>query len=239
MPTSSTGPPTRVLFEPDRPAFRAGEKLFAAAEKKEGARRLLHAAEQAVKVPAFDCRDCGDCSLPDIAFLCPESQCVKNQRNGPCGGTRDGKCEVGEKECIWARAYDRLKAYGEEEAMLERPVVYRNGHPRRDQRLGQHLPSGATTTPRTLRVRAGNSEAVPLKRSKRVPRTTPGRGRKNLSRKKKRMKLRDPDLDFIIIGENIHTTAGGDAPRQARDRRPRRPRSGAVTPPPRGNAATS
>ena len=33
----------------------------------------------------------------------------------------------GEKECIWALAYDRLKAYGEEEAMLERPVVFRNG----------------------------------------------------------------------------------------------------------------
>ena len=116
-----------VLFEPDRPAFKAGEKLFAAADNSEGPRRLLHAVEQAVKVPAFDCRDCGDCSLPDIAFLCPESQCVKNQRNGPCGGTRDGKCEVGEKDCIWARAYDRLKAYGEEEGMLERPVVYRDG----------------------------------------------------------------------------------------------------------------
>ena len=79
-----------------------------------------------VKVPAFGCRDCGDCSLPDIAYLCPESQCAKNQRNGPCGGTRDGKCEVGDKQCIWVRAYDRLKAFGEEEGMLHRPVVYRD-----------------------------------------------------------------------------------------------------------------
>jgi methylenetetrahydrofolate reductase (NADPH) len=29
-------------------------------------------------------------------------QCAKNQRNGPCGGTRDGKCEVYDFECIWA-----------------------------------------------------------------------------------------------------------------------------------------
>jgi methylenetetrahydrofolate reductase (NADPH) len=52
---------------------------------------------------------------------------VKNQRNGPCGGTRQGLCEIGEKECIWAGAYDRLKAVGEEEKMLDRPVVFRNG----------------------------------------------------------------------------------------------------------------
>ena len=38
--------------------------------------------------------DCGDCSLPEIAYLCPESPCVKNQRNGPCGGTRDSICEI-------------------------------------------------------------------------------------------------------------------------------------------------
>ena len=164
-----------VLFEPDRPAFRAGKKLFAAAEKKEGARRLLHAAEQAVKVPAFDCRDCGDCSLPDIAFLCPESQCVKNQRNGPCGGTRDGKCEVGEKECIWARAYDRLKAYGEEEAMLERPVVYRNGTLEGTSAWGNTFlgrdhhaanPSGScrerrSRSPETLEERSANHSGPP------------------------------------------------------------------------------
>jgi methylenetetrahydrofolate reductase (NADPH) len=34
---------------------------------------------------------------------------------------------VGEKDCIWALAYERLKAYGEEESLLERPVVFRNG----------------------------------------------------------------------------------------------------------------
>jgi methylenetetrahydrofolate reductase (NADPH) len=52
---------------------------------------------------------------------------VKNQRNGPCGGTRQGLCEIGEKECIWARAYERLKSVGEETNMLDRPVVFRNG----------------------------------------------------------------------------------------------------------------
>lgn len=116
------------VFEPGTPGFRAGRRIAQAVERAgEGVRRALHGVEQAIKIAAFDCRDCGDCSLPEIAFLCPESQCVKNQRNGPCGGTRQGKCEVGEKECIWALAYQRLKAEGREEKMLDRPVVFKDG----------------------------------------------------------------------------------------------------------------
>lgn len=116
-----------TIFTPGRPGYRAGRKLAAAVERA-GApgKRLFHALEHASKAVAFRCRDCGDCSLPDIAYLCPESQCVKNQRNGPCGGTREGKCEVGEKECIWARAYDRLKAYGEEQELLAGPAIVKN-----------------------------------------------------------------------------------------------------------------
>ena len=90
-------------------------------------KKLFHTLEHNVKSVLYDCKDCGDCSLPEIAYLCPESQCVKNQRNGPCGGTREGKCEIGEKDCIWSRAYERLKAYGEESDMLSNPVVIKNG----------------------------------------------------------------------------------------------------------------
>ena len=86
----------------------------------------VHAAEQLAKIPIYGCQDCGDCSLPDIAYLCPESQCAKNQRNGPCGGTKNVRCEVLDKDCIWSRAYDRLKAVGREEDMLKRPVIFKN-----------------------------------------------------------------------------------------------------------------
>jgi methylenetetrahydrofolate reductase (NADPH) len=83
--------------------------------------------EQAVKVPMFDCKDCGDCSLPDIAYQCPEGACAKNQRNGPCGGSIDGECEVPGKPCVWAVAYDRLRPYDEAMTMLERtPVLQDN-----------------------------------------------------------------------------------------------------------------
>ncbi len=91
-------------------------------------------------MPLFGCRDCGDCSLPEIAYVCPESQCAKNQRNGPCGGTREGLCEVYDTECIWSQAYERLKAYGEEESMLDGPVDRQGQRARADERVGEHLP---------------------------------------------------------------------------------------------------
>jgi methylenetetrahydrofolate reductase (NADPH) len=116
-----------AVFAPEAPLHGAGRALYRAAERApRRVGRALHLAEQAVKVPMFHCRDCGDCSLPEIAYVCPESMCAKNQRNGPCGGTRDGLCEVYDSECIWSSAYERLKAYGEDESMLAGPVVVKD-----------------------------------------------------------------------------------------------------------------
>jgi methylenetetrahydrofolate reductase (NADH) len=116
-----------AVFASEAPLFPAGQALYRRVEKtRQPVRRAAHALEQAAKVPLFGCRDCGDCSLPEIAYVCPESQCAKNQRNGPCGGTRDGLCEVYDTECIWSQAYERLKAYGEEESMLDGPVVVKD-----------------------------------------------------------------------------------------------------------------
>jgi methylenetetrahydrofolate reductase (NADPH) len=115
------------VFAQDAPLFPLGTKVY---EKLEAApksvQRAAHLVEQAAKVPMFNCQDCGDCSLPDIAYVCPEGPCAKNQRNGPCGGTRDGLCEVYDTECIWAQAYERLKAYGEEDELVTGPVVVKN-----------------------------------------------------------------------------------------------------------------
>jgi methylenetetrahydrofolate reductase (NADPH) len=117
----------QALFDPDAPLFGAGRSLYEKIDRApRPVGRAAHMLEQAVKVPMFSCRDCGDCSLPEIAYVCPESVCAKNQRNGPCGGTRDGLCEVYDTECIWSQAYERLKAYGEEEGMLENPVVVKD-----------------------------------------------------------------------------------------------------------------
>ena len=122
-------------FEPGSPGFALWGKVY---EKVEAFHldKPVHVLEQAVKVPMFDCRDCGDCSLPDIAYLCPESHCQKNQRNGPCGGAHDGQCEVPGHTCVWADAYKRLKPYGEERAMLERPIVIQDNNLHRTSAWG-------------------------------------------------------------------------------------------------------
>ena len=106
--------------------FKAGRAVYKQVDKSKKLTGIAHMIEQTSKIPVFRCRDCGDCSLPDIAYLCPESQCAKNQRNGPCGGTKAGKCEILDQECIWIRAYDRLKPFDTETQMLERPVVFRD-----------------------------------------------------------------------------------------------------------------
>jgi len=116
-----------AVFAQDAPLYPLGTRVYERLEDSpRRVQRAAHLLEQAAKVPMFDCKDCGDCSLPDIAYVCPEGPCAKNQRNGPCGGTRDGLCEVYDSECIWSQAYERLKAYGEEQDLVKGPVVIKN-----------------------------------------------------------------------------------------------------------------
>jgi methylenetetrahydrofolate reductase (NADPH) len=113
-----------LVFTPGRWLHRLLRSIYARAARPAQGPVVLRIVEHASKAVMFGCKDCGDCSLPDIAFLCPESQCAKNQRNGPCGGTRDGVCEVEDFECIWSRAYDRLKFEGRELHLLDHaPVI--------------------------------------------------------------------------------------------------------------------
>jgi ferredoxin len=55
------------------------------------------------------CRGCGDCLLAFTAGICPIALCAKRLLNGPCGGSREGRCEVGsDVPCAWAKIYTRL-----------------------------------------------------------------------------------------------------------------------------------
>jgi methylenetetrahydrofolate reductase (NADPH) len=81
---------------------------------------LSHRVERAMKRVLFDCRDCGDCALPELRYLCPQSQCPKGQRNGPCGGSHLDVCEVyPDRPCIWSRIYTRAKSSGELESLRD------------------------------------------------------------------------------------------------------------------------
>ena len=101
--------------------------LFRRWDKKPGVLgRLALVTETASKRLIYGCRECGDCSLPDCAYLCPRHACSKSSRNGPCGGSVGGRCELLDKDCFWARVYQRMKYYGESEQMLDGPVVFYN-----------------------------------------------------------------------------------------------------------------
>lgn len=113
-----------AVFTPGAALNKLGRRIYSHSKDTYQGPRSLRVLEHASKAAMFGCKDCGDCSLPDIGYLCPESQCAKNQRNGPCGGTRDGKCEVFDFECIWSRAYDRAKYEGHEQELLAHaPVI--------------------------------------------------------------------------------------------------------------------
>ena len=59
------------------------------------------------------CAGCGNCRLGEFAGVCPITRCAKHLFNGPCGGSREGKCEVREElDCAWQLIYDRAKAIG-------------------------------------------------------------------------------------------------------------------------------
>ena len=59
------------------------------------------------------CQGCGQCILARTGGLCPVSRCAKRLFNGPCGGSSQGKCEVGEEtDCIWQLIVEQLKVLG-------------------------------------------------------------------------------------------------------------------------------
>ncbi len=66
------------------------------------------------------CRMCGDCVLGSTGGICPITRCAKSLVNGPCGGQKNGKCEVNpENDCAWIQIYNRLVALGQEEKLLQ------------------------------------------------------------------------------------------------------------------------
>ncbi|MBM3149791.1 MAG: hypothetical protein FJZ88_07190, partial [Chloroflexi bacterium] len=51
-----------------------------------------------------------DCRLEETAGICPITRCTKGILNGPCAGTKNGKCEVSkDMDCAWVLIYRRLE----------------------------------------------------------------------------------------------------------------------------------
>ncbi len=60
------------------------------------------------------CAACGACVLHEYGGICPITRCAKRMLNGPCGGSREGRCEIRpDRQCAWQLIYQRLKDIGE------------------------------------------------------------------------------------------------------------------------------
>jgi ferredoxin len=90
-----------------------------------------------------NCLGCGQCKLGHFGAVCPVTRCSKKLMNGPCGGSKNGRCEVhSEIACGWDMIITRLEALGELDRLNEYvpPVDWSTSHaggPRRVVREDQ------------------------------------------------------------------------------------------------------
>lgn len=90
-----------------------------------------------------NCLGCGQCKLAYFGAVCPVTRCSKRLMNGPCGGSKDGRCEVApEISCGWDMIIRRLDTLGELDRLAEYvpPVDWSTSHsggPRRIVREDQ------------------------------------------------------------------------------------------------------
>jgi methylenetetrahydrofolate reductase (NADPH) len=92
-------------------------RVAAWAERRPAVVHAIERAELAVKQPLFGCRACGNCVLGHLEYVCPET-CPKHLRNGPCGGTYLGHCEVVDQPCVWVGVHARARAAAREQELL-------------------------------------------------------------------------------------------------------------------------
>jgi methylenetetrahydrofolate reductase (NADH) len=109
-----------TFFDHRHPLAPMYRKLSQHIDGKLGGRLLMNLIESPAKRLLLDCLKCGDCGIQHVGFLCPESQCPKHIRNGACGGSSNGCCEVfPERPCVWPRAYRRLVNSGQSRQIID------------------------------------------------------------------------------------------------------------------------
>jgi len=100
-----------VVRHTDKPVYPALNTLFLGREGPE---------REFVEL----CQQCGACLLGFTAGVCPITACAKSLVNGPCGGYRDGKCEVHpQRDCAWSLIYRRLEMLGQKDKLRSIPFL--------------------------------------------------------------------------------------------------------------------
>ena len=116
-----------LFFRFESPLAPGLQSLCARLDATAGGRRLAFLIEDPLKKWMLSCKRCGDCGIQHLAFLCPESQCPKHIRNGACGGSSNGRCEVyPDRPCVYVRVYNRLSSIGRAREMADTFVPPRN-----------------------------------------------------------------------------------------------------------------
>ncbi|MCX7940661.1 MAG: methylenetetrahydrofolate reductase C-terminal domain-containing protein [Endomicrobia bacterium] len=73
----------------------------------------------------FDCALCGNCYLNYTAGICPITSCSKSLLNGPCGGAKNGRCEVDKtKECGWEKITLKLKSLNKLDILIKQIFIH-------------------------------------------------------------------------------------------------------------------
>jgi len=109
-----------LFFNFDVPLAPMYRTLCKAMDNNIVGRMFMNLAEHPLKRMLLGCLQCGDCAIQHVGFLCPESGCPKHTRNGACGGSRNGRCEVNpDRQCVWFRAHNRLAANGKIKQMCD------------------------------------------------------------------------------------------------------------------------
>ena len=110
----------RYFFNLESPLAPFLETFSRTLDRHQSGRLLASLIEGPAKKLLLDCRKCGDCGIQHVAFLCPESKCPKHIRNGACGGSKDGGCEVyPDRKCVWFAAYQRWASVNRVDEMTE------------------------------------------------------------------------------------------------------------------------
>lgn len=95
-----------VEMFPDKPVYPSNDSMFLG---------------NMTRFQLFDerCSLCGECIIDQTGGICPVTNCPKGLLNGPCGGCKDGNCEVSpDIKCAWVRIYDRMKKIGQLDELM-------------------------------------------------------------------------------------------------------------------------
>jgi hypothetical protein len=101
------------------------------------------------------CGGCGDCVLHMTGGICPIVRCAKSLLNGPCGGSKNGMCEVDpDTPCGWDQIYQSLKRLGRLD-LIDRVIPPKNWMPSRSGGPRKIVRLEAVLTPEEKETKEG------------------------------------------------------------------------------------